>query len=127
MLAPHDPMFKYADMDFYWQKKKMLMQNDPLNKAETARSNGATSRKYKQALPPISTSAAADRANGAVSKLELEEKTQEVLAKDEEIQTLKAKLKRLEHLITLKDTRIDDLQSQVEKLRPLKRMLKQKK
>lgn len=48
----------------------------------------------------------------------LEEKEQECLAKDETIQILQAKIKRLEHLLHLKDIRIEDLQSRLESTRP---------
>ncbi|XP_076453973.1 sperm flagellar protein 1-like [Babylonia areolata] len=44
----------------------------------------------------------------------LEEKEQEVLAKNETIQILQAKIKRLEHLLHLKDIRIEDLQQGLE-------------
>ncbi|XP_046580938.1 LOW QUALITY PROTEIN: sperm flagellar protein 1-like [Haliotis rubra] len=45
-------------------------------------------------------------------------KEQECLAKDETIQILQAKVRRLEHLIHLKDIRIDDLQNKIEATRP---------
>ena len=38
-----------------------------------------------------------------------EEKEQECIAKEEQIQILNAKIKRLEHLLHLKDVRIQDL------------------
>ena len=44
----------------------------------------------------------------------LEEKEQEVLTKNETIQILQAKIKRLEHLLHLKDIRIDDLSQRLE-------------
>ena len=47
----------------------------------------------------------------------LEEKEQEVLAKNETIHILQAKIKRLEHLLHLKDIRIEDLQQRLESLR----------
>ena len=52
-----------------------------------------------------------------VPLLMLEEKEQEVLAKTETIQILQAKIKRLEHLLHLKDIRIEDLQSRLESTR----------
>ncbi|KAL8623971.1 hypothetical protein ACOMHN_047191 [Nucella lapillus] len=52
-----------------------------------------------------------------VPLLLLEEKAQEVLAKNETIQILQAKIKRLEHLLHLKDIRIEDLQSRLESTR----------
>ncbi|XP_053406834.1 sperm flagellar protein 1-like isoform X23 [Mercenaria mercenaria] len=48
----------------------------------------------------------------------VEEKEQEVLSRDETIQILQAKISRLEHLLHLKDMRIDDLQGRVESMRP---------
>lgn len=53
-----------------------------------------------------------------VSRSRLEEREQEVLARDETIQILQAKISRLEHLLHLKDMRIDDLQNRVEATRP---------
>lgn len=53
-----------------------------------------------------------------VPRLVFEEKVQECLAKDETIKILQAKMQRLEHLIHLKDVRIDDLQGRVESMRP---------
>ncbi|XP_056005770.1 sperm flagellar protein 1-like isoform X9 [Ostrea edulis] len=53
-----------------------------------------------------------------VPRLLFEEKVQECLAKDETIKILQAKISRLEHLIHLKDVRIDDLQNRVESMRP---------
>ncbi|XP_052249034.1 sperm flagellar protein 1-like isoform X5 [Dreissena polymorpha] len=53
-----------------------------------------------------------------VPRIMLEEREQEVLAKDEMIKILQAKISRLEHLLHLKDMRIDDLQNRVEATRP---------
>ncbi|XP_025094484.1 sperm flagellar protein 1-like [Pomacea canaliculata] len=53
-----------------------------------------------------------------VPLLLLEEKEQEILAKDETIQILNAKIKRMEHLLHLKDIRIEDLQARLEVSRP---------
>ncbi|XP_041368707.1 sperm flagellar protein 1-like [Gigantopelta aegis] len=53
-----------------------------------------------------------------VPKVLLEDKEQELLAKEETIQILNAKIRRLEHLLHLKDIRIDDLQKRVEFQRP---------
>lgn len=51
-----------------------------------------------------------------VPRILLEEKLQEVLAKDETIQILQAKIRRLEHLIQIKDIRIEDLQTRMHHL-----------
>lgn len=134
MLAPTDPMFKYADMDLYFHRKQMVQDQARLNLVKSAsikggRKKASTSKSpalgYSlnmaggTTLPPLIT----DRGTANVSKLDLEEKQQEVLAKEEEVQTLRAKLKRLEHLLSLKDARIQDLQTQVDKLKPGKRYI----
>lgn len=51
-----------------------------------------------------------------VPKVLVEEKEQEILTKEETIQILQAKVRRLEHLLHLKDIRIDDLQGRMENL-----------
>ncbi|XP_052771653.1 sperm flagellar protein 1-like isoform X15 [Mya arenaria] len=53
-----------------------------------------------------------------VPRIMLEEREQELLAKDEMVKILNAKISRLEHLLHLKDMRIDDLQNRVESTRP---------
>ncbi|BFZ01174.1 hypothetical protein BsWGS_04213 [Bradybaena similaris] len=50
-----------------------------------------------------------------------EEKEQECLSKEETIQILQAKVRRLEHLLQLKDLRIEDLQSKLDTVKPLAR------
>ena len=52
--------------------------------------------------------------NDLVPRLYYEEKEQECLAKEEQIQILNAKIKRLEHLLHLKDVRIQDLTEKTE-------------
>lgn len=47
--------------------------------------------------------------NEVVPRIYYEEKEQELLAKEEELQILTAKVRRLEHLLHLKDVRIQDL------------------
>ncbi|KAK3796503.1 hypothetical protein RRG08_003223 [Elysia crispata] len=55
-----------------------------------------------------------------VSKAMLEEKELECMAKDETIQILNAKLKRMEQLLHLKDIRIEDLESRMNHIQALK-------
>ncbi|ESO98403.1 hypothetical protein LOTGIDRAFT_178147 [Lottia gigantea] len=76
--------------------------------------------KAEQTITPpraISDKPEADQ-NISSGQILLEEKEQENLAKEETIQILQAKIKRLEHLVHLKDVRIDDLQNRIEQLRP---------
>lgn len=54
-----------------------------------------------------------------VSRIEYDEKEQECLAKDEQIQILQAKIRRLEHLLHLKDIRVEDLAEKLDQTRGL--------
>lgn len=51
-------------------------------------------------------------------RIEYEEKVQECLQQAEEIEVLNAKVRRLEHLLDLKETRITELTEKLEKYRP---------
>ena len=51
-------------------------------------------------------------------RLEYEEKVQECLKQSEEIEILKAQNRRLEHLLELKEARINDLSEKLDKYRP---------
>jgi len=55
-----------------------------------------------------------------ISKPMYEEKELECLAKDETIQILNAKLKRMEQLLHLKDVRIDDLETRLQHVQAIK-------
>lgn len=54
----------------------------------------------------------------AASRIALAEWQQECLAKEETIEILQAKIRKLEHLLELKDLRIEDLQRKLGDLRP---------
>lgn len=51
-------------------------------------------------------------------RLEYEEKVQECLKQAEDIEILSAKVRRLEHLLELKDARINDLTERLDRFRP---------
>lgn len=51
-------------------------------------------------------------------RLDYEEKVQENLGQAEELKVLEAKVRRLEYLVELKETKIDDLQEKLDKYRP---------
>jgi len=51
-------------------------------------------------------------------RIEYEEKVQECLQQAEEIEILSAKVRRLEHLLGLKDSKINDLTERLDKFRP---------
>ncbi|CAF0735234.1 unnamed protein product [Rotaria sp. Silwood1] len=54
-----------------------------------------------------------------VSRIEYDEKEQECIAKEEQLQILQAKIRRLEHLLHLKDIRVDDLAEKLDQTRGL--------
>lgn len=73
--------------------------------------------------PPFSDVSSRNAGDGIVPsdfvpRVQLEEKVQECLSKEETIQILEAKVRRLEHLLHLKDIRINDLQIRVDGIRP---------
>lgn len=51
-------------------------------------------------------------------RIEFEEKVQDNLRQDEEIKVLEAKVRRLEYLLDLKETKIEDLTEKLERYRP---------
>jgi hypothetical protein len=51
-------------------------------------------------------------------RIEYEEKVQECLRQSEEIEVLHAKVRRLEHLVELKEARIGELTSRLDRYRP---------
>lgn len=53
-------------------------------------------------------------ASDVVPRAVYEEKEQECIVKEEQVQILNAKIKRLEHLLHLKDVRIQDLTEKLE-------------
>ncbi|XP_067656941.1 sperm flagellar protein 1-like [Haliotis asinina] len=94
------------------QNMAMLPQAVRLPKAKTGPGVAANAGPYKGSKGKGFVD------NDVVPRILLEEKEQECLAKDETIQILQAKVRRLEHLIHLKDIRIDDLQNKIEATRP---------
>ncbi|XP_045188769.2 sperm flagellar protein 1-like isoform X22 [Mercenaria mercenaria] len=74
--------------------------------------------KQVEHIPPRQRNKLPFMETDVVPRIMLEEREQEVLAKDEMTKILQAKISRLEHLLHLKDMRIDDLQGRVESMRP---------
>ncbi|GFN90547.1 sperm flagellar protein 1 [Plakobranchus ocellatus] len=81
-------------------------------------SPGRQNQKVLPAAGPYRGNAKVTAMEETVSRALYEEKEQECLAKEETIQILQAKVRRLEHLLHLKDIRIEDLQSRFENTRP---------
>ncbi|CAF1132602.1 unnamed protein product [Rotaria sp. Silwood1] len=103
-------------------------------KAKTTQSNRITPRQRQQYSPiPKQKAVPKSRMHGVniekksqsmhnlntdmVSRIEYDEKEQECLAKEEAIQILQAKIRRLEHLLHLKDIRVDDLSEKLDRTR----------
>ncbi|CAF2335798.1 unnamed protein product [Rotaria sp. Silwood2] len=98
--------------------------------AKTSESNAITPRHRQQHSPPplppphqqhqhIPKKATSMQNLSAdmVSRIEYDEKEQECIAKEEQIQILQAKIRRLEHLLHLKDIRVDDLAEKLDQTR----------
>ncbi|CAF5053044.1 unnamed protein product [Rotaria magnacalcarata] len=79
------------------------------NSMSKSRMNGGNVSKKLQSMYNLNTD--------LVSRIEYDEKEQESIAKDEEIQILQAKIRRLEHLLHLKDVRVDELSMQLDQTR----------
>lgn len=103
--------------------QNMSMPNISPNNALNAGGKPKVSpgRQNQKALPaagPYRGNAKITSLDEMVPRAVYEEKEQECLAKEETIQILQAKVRRLEHLLHLKDIRIEDLQSRFENTRP---------
>lgn len=95
-------------------------KDSKLNRVTMDDTKGGRFAKAKQVenIPPRQRIKMPVMETDVVPRIMLEEREQEVLAKDEMIKILQAKISRLEHLLHLKDMRIDDLQNRVESMRP---------
>ncbi|CAF0722783.1 unnamed protein product [Brachionus calyciflorus] len=79
-----------------------------------ARQNEDLNYQVPPKLPTV-TKAKQAITGDSVPRLLYEEKEQECIAKDEQLQILNAKIRRLEHLLHLKDVRLQDLTEKLEK------------
>lgn len=89
----------YDESFDYQQKVSKISKIQPKNKA--------------QIITPKKSNIT-NMSNEVVPRLFYEEKEQECIAKEEQIQILNAKIRRLEHLLHLKDVRIQDLSEKTE-------------
>lgn len=78
-----------------------------------------TNPAFKPRLPGAKSGSLNNLSSEMVSRIEYDEKEQECLAKDEQIQILQAKIRRLEHLLHLKDIRVEDLAEKLGSVRPV--------
>lgn len=111
-LKDKPPLMFQSELDYYWQKK----QAERALKSDKSRSYPNL---QPAILPPLSYRAPI--ADLAAAKIELDDKNQAILDKDDEIQFLKGQLKRMEVLLNNKNSKIQDLTSQLEKFKPVKR------
>ena len=90
---------------------------EKLDEIETQRNskNKISPRVSVQMASPLNVRS---KANISKLRIDYEEKVQECLQQAEEIQVLKAKNRRLEHLLELKEARIVDLTEKLDKYRP---------
>ncbi|CAF2687537.1 unnamed protein product [Rotaria sp. Silwood2] len=90
------------------QQYSPILQLNPVSKS---RIHDGNIQKKSQSMHNLNTD--------MVSRIEYDEKEQECLAKEEEIQILQAKIRRLEHLLHLKDIRVDDLSEKLDRTQGL--------
>ncbi|CAF0723649.1 unnamed protein product [Didymodactylos carnosus] len=74
-------------------------------------------QRLKPQGPGRKTTSMHNLSGDVVSRIEFDEKEQECMAKDEQIQILQAKIRRLEHLLHLKDIRVEDLSEKLERIK----------
>jgi hypothetical protein len=91
----------------------LLVVKNPQTPSKTKKGGSYANNSTKPGiLPPIS-----DRRNDIVTKLDIEERTQEALLKEEEIEALKIQLNRLEKIVNIKDSRIVDLEKKIDDIK----------
>ncbi|KAF6023692.1 SPEF1 [Bugula neritina] len=109
---PEADQYKQGNSSFLSYRGK-----ESINRVPSCQSWGGVQK------PPFSDVSSRNAGDGIVPsdfvpRVQLEEKVQECLSKEETIQILEAKVRRLEHLLHLKDIRINDLQIRVDGIRP---------
>jgi len=91
---------------------------EKLNEMETHRMHAKSKTSPRSSLIINSPLTSKNKSAALQLRLEYEEKVQECLQQAEEIEVLQAKVRRLEHLLELKEARILDLSGKLEKYRP---------
>lgn len=90
----------------------LLVVKNPQTPSKTSKGGSYAKNSNKPGvLPPI------DKRTDPVSRLDIEERTQEALLREEEIQALKIQLNRLEQIVNIKDSRIDELEKQIDSIK----------
>lgn len=129
-LLQESPKYLYPnEYDFLWQKKQAerLMKTERAPKlpliSPTDSRNNSSPRPAILKLPknPYFLTPTVSEVNLTAAKLELDDKTKTINQKEDELQSLKDKLKRMEVLISNKNARIQELTSRVEKMQPVKK------
>jgi len=105
-VTPRNDQKPAINDDFYDQNDQVENYSLKVVQAKQKSLNGTNRTAPTKKNPSMS--------NDYVPRLDFEEKEQEVLAKDEQLQILNAKIRRLEHLLHLKDVRIQDLTEKME-------------
>ncbi|XP_059151404.1 sperm flagellar protein 1-like isoform X2 [Physella acuta] len=113
------PKSKHVD-DKPEADQNINMQNNTYSHIErnNYRTEVSPGRTKPVAAPPPKGHVKIKQSDDLVPKAIYEEREQECLAKEETIQILQAKIRRLEHLLHLKDVRIEELQGRLESIRP---------
>lgn len=93
-------------------KNSQLLYDEPYDNQQSSRLQNVSKQplnKAANALNQPKKPNLSNMVNEVVPRIYFEEKEQELLAKEEELQIMTAKVRRLEHLLHLKDVRIQDL------------------
>ncbi len=97
-------------------EKLVINERQTTNRRQSKASQSP--RSSIQLNSPMSVAGSKGKASQLQNRLEYEEKVQECLQKAEQIEILNAKVRRLEHLLELKEARIHDLTERLDRFRP---------
>ena len=114
------------EYDFLWQKKqteRVIKSNKIQNLPSKPFNETQTKRPSLPKLPrnPYRLSPSISEVNLTAAKLEIDDQRKMIIEKEEEVRTLKEKIKRMETLISSKNYKIQELTLRVEKLQPYKK------
>ncbi|CAF0724393.1 unnamed protein product [Brachionus calyciflorus] len=129
-LLGEGPKFIHPnEYEYLWNKKQIerAIKSDrgkqlPLiSPTESGSSSSRLAITKKLTKNPYLISPAISDLSLTAAKLELDDKTKQISAKDDELLMLKEKLKRMEVLLNTKNAKIQELTTRVEKLQPVKK------
>lgn len=129
MMKESPKLINQNEYDYLWQKKQVerVIKSDKVKNLPTKSPNESGQNLVKQSslpkLPrnPYRLSPSISEVNLTAAKLEIDDQKKLIIEKEEELRLLKEKIKRMETLITNKNSKIQELTLRIEKLEPLKK------